>query len=469
MRVAVVSVTVLCVLLLAGCQSDGALAPTENGTGTATPERTETPDASATTVPAQTATATPAPTATPLPPATPSGLWAFDLGRGKQALLYEGDGEVTSQIEASGNVVTVLVTDAEGATASRFRSNGDLIESHDGRGMVVSSANGEHRFYLDLADPAAPALVLEHQGEVVRLEGTRPRLGVSFSPAGDRLLAVSERPGLVAEEVVRTFSVHETTAGRLRMQFEHRALLGSSPVALWSPSGRYVADEGIEGLFVRDTVSGQAWRLGPGGSARWSPLGDRLLAISELGELSIVNIPELDRVDLGGVEGRASVLFDRSGQLAVVTTYADPEGRTGPVTRAFAAEAGVEVASWDGMDTADSSVRGLDPVIALGDGVAAVFSSVSCLDGFVVHHPALGDDGRCLAGANPRWSPRGDFLVYVRDRQLVVLSVSSDSEQVIVRGTPAVSEGGGPVLTWSPDGSWLLIEWTNRPEASESP
>lgn len=472
MKFGLLPIVLLGALLFAACQSDDPLTPVEGVTDTATPEAGETPvppplDILPTTSP--TPTATPPPTPTPLPPATPSGLWVFDLGSGKQALLYDGAGDVTSQIESTGRAVTVHLIEDGGTTASRFRSDGELIETHADRGMIVSSTNGEYRFYLDLADPETPALVLERQGELVRLEGTRPRLGVSFSPTGDRLLTVSERPGQLPDEVVRTFSVHETADGRLRMQFEHRALLGSPAVARWSPSGRFVADEGIEGLFVRDTVTGRAWLLGPGGSAHWSPLGDQLLAVSELGRLAIVDVPELTGVDLGLIEGPASVRFDRSGRLAIVTTYGDAETRTAPTTRAFDVDSGDGVAVWAGLDTADRSIGGAEPAIALGGGVAAVFGSTSCVGGFVVVHPGLGDEERCLTGANPRWSPNGEFLVYARERELVVLGASSDSERVIVRGTPPADGSSAPLLRWSPDGSWLLIEWNAPTEDSPAP
>jgi hypothetical protein len=207
-------------------------------------------------------------------------------------------------------------------------------------------------------------------------------------------------------------------------------------------------------------VTGRAWRLGPGGSARWSPSADRLLAISDLGRLAVVNIPELDGTDLSAVEGPTAVQFDRSGQLAVVTTYADEEQAVPELTRAFEPVSGVEVASWAGVGVGGSSISNLDQVIALTDGVAAVFSSADCAAGFVIYHPALVDAGRCVAGANPRWSPKAEFVVYARDREIVVFSARSDSEQVIVRGTPPAGDIGAPLLRWSPDGSWILIEWT---------
>lgn len=452
-------------VLLAGCRSGETFVP---------PSETATPEVTATStgrpldiLPTVTATAPP-PTPTPIPPATASGLWIFDLGRGKQVLLYEGDDEVRGQIEPSGNTVTATVVGSGGTTARRFRADGAVLESHADRGLIVVSANGESRFYLDISDPAEPQLALEHQGEAVTLEATRPRDGVAFSPSGDRLLTISERPGAVEGEVVRTFSVHTTVDGRLRMQFEHRATFGSPANAYWSPSGRFVADEGIEGLFVRDTVSGRAWRLGPGGSAQWSALGDRLLAITDLGRLAIVDIPDLDGVDLGAIDGPASVSFDRFGRLAIVTTYADVE-RADPTTRAFDVDSGSEVGAWPGLDASGGPIGGSTPAIALDDGVAAVFGSASCAEGFVVQHPALGDEGRCLRGANPRWSPKAQFLVYVRERELVMLSVSSDSERVIVRGTPPAQMDDSPLLRWSADGSWILIQWSVPAAAEAAP
>lgn len=450
--------------LVVGAIAVGAIAcrsaEPSSGTSTATASPEPTATAPIDILPTQTATPVPPPTATPFPPAAANGLWAFDLALGIRTVLHEGDEVPLSRVEGSGDTITATLTDGAEVTALRLQPDGQHLEEHADRGMITSSANGESRFYLDLADVEDPQLVLEHQGEIVRLEGTRPRTGLSFSPAGDRLLAVSDRPGTVDGEEVRTFSVHSTADGRLRMQFEHRASIGTPPVAIWSPSGRYVADRGIEGLFVRDTVSGRAWRLGPSGSARWSPIADQLLVVTDFGRLSIVNVPELDGVDLGPGDPTVTVLFDRSGQLAIATTYEDPDTRTGPTTRAFAVDSGDEVAVWTGVDASSFAVGGRHPVALLDDGIAAVFTaSAGCEDGFVLYHPALSDNGRCVAGTNPRWSPRSQYLVFAREREIVLLSIAEDDERVLTRGTPPAAAGAGPVLRWSPDGSWILIQW----------
>ena len=444
----------------AACSSDEPPTPLATASAVANLEVTATPNTPPLDI-LPTITATPtAPPATPSPAAAPSGLWAFDVARGKQVVLYQGAATVASQIDASDNAATTTITDEGGTTAVRFRPDGTRIEEHADRSLIVTAANGDSRFYLNISDPASPQLVLEHHGEVVRLEGTRPRIGISFSPSGERLLVVSERPGAAEGEVVRTFSVHSTEDGRLRMQFEHQAMLGAPAIANWSPSGRYVADRGLGGLFVRDTVTGRAWRLGPEGSNRWSPLSDQLLAITDLGRLVIVSIPELSGIDLGPIDQSASVSFDRSGQLVIATTYGDPEERGSRSTRAFDVGSGIEIAAWPGMDAARYAVEGLDAVIALHDGIAAIFATATgCDGGFIAIHPALGDDQRCILGANPRWSPNAQLLVYNRDREVVLLSLSSDVERVIARGTPPADLAGGPSLRWSRDGTWILIQW----------
>lgn len=441
-------------LLLMACDPTEEPVPTVPATTAATIEATATP------APPPIAilpTFTPTPTPTPLPAAAPSGLWVFDLARGRQELLYEGTGEVVSRIEPQGNVVSATIADDDGIAAIRFGSNGDRLEEQPDRDLITTSANGENRFYLNLEDPLAQQLVLEHRGAEVSLEGTRPRIGIAFSPSSDRLLTLSERPGPAEGEVVRTYSVHSTADGRLRMQFEHRALAGSAPVARWSPSGRYIADDGLDGLAVRDTVTGTVWLLGPGGSAHWSPIADRLLVITVVGRLSVVSIPDLDGVDLGAIEAGTHVQFDRSGTLVVVTARSQD---TGPNTVVFDADSGLDVGTWPGMDTSRFAIDGGDPVIAVNNGTALFASGATCDRGFVVFHPALSNDEiRCLEGENPRWSPNGQLLVYARGREIVLLSVSSDIERVIVRGTPPPDVSGGPVMHWSPDGSWILIEW----------
>ena len=458
MRVRTALAAMMVMVLVIGCRSGSSATPTASPTPTATPEVTATAESPPLDILPSTPSATPPSTPTPLPPATPSGLWTFDLGSGRQSLLYEGEGVVTSRIEDGGTAVSVLIADPASSTASRHRIGGDVIESYADRGLIVTSANGEHRFYLDGSDPEAPELVLEHLGEVVRLEGTRPRVGVSFSPSADRLLTVSERSATRPGEIIRTFSVHETADGRLRMQFEHRATLGSPVVANWSPSGRYVADEGSEGIFVRDTRSGSAWRMGASGSPRWSAAGDQLLVVSSLERLVIVNFPELDGIDLGPVDGPLFATFDRTGRFALVTSYAD--GGQPSMTRAYEATTGNEVASWPELGIGAVEVLGSGAAIALDEGIAVVLTGPSCLNGFVVHHAALGDPGRCIEGTNPRWSPNGEFLVFTRDREVVVLSVSADTERVIVRGTPPATAAEAPSVRWGPDGSWILIEWS---------
>lgn len=445
-------------VLIAGCPGGGSdPTPTATTIPAATAEATRTPEAPPINI-LPTATPTPAPlTATPIPPAAPTGLWVFDLARARRTVLYEGDATVEAQLDASGNAVTTSVATPDGVTAIRFDLNGDMIEEHPNRGLIASSDNGESRIYLDLEDPETPRLVLERQGAEVGIEGTRPRVGLSFSPSGERLLTLSERAGSVPGEVVRTFSVHSTADGRLRMQFEHRALVGSLTTAYWSPSSRYIADESIAGLAVRDTVTGKAWLLGPGGSARWSPTADQLLVITDLGRLSVVDVPELTGVDLGTAEAGTSVQFDRDGRLAVVTV-AGVDG-AGAHTTAFDVNSGDEVASWPGLDASRATIGGTHPVISVGGGIGALFAGPGCEDGFIAYHPALGDRGRCLSGANPRWSPNGQFLVYARDREVVLLGVAEDEERVIAGGTPPASVDGGPLLRWSSDGSWVLIQW----------
>jgi hypothetical protein len=444
-------------LLLVACDPTEEPVPTTAATTAATIEATATP------APPPIAilpTFTPTPTPTPLPAAAPSGLWVFDLARGRQELHYEGTGEVVSRIEPQGNAVSATVANEEGITATRFGSNGDRLEEHPDRGLITTSANGESRFYLNLEDPEAPQLALEHRGAEVQLEGTRPRVGIAFSPSGDQLLTLSERSGAGQDEVIRTYSVHSATDGRLRMQFEHRVLVGAPELVAWSPSARYVSDQSLDGLFVRDTVTGSAWRLGPRGSYRWSPAADRLIAITDAGRLSIVDIPDLDGVDLGPVDGAARALFDRTGALAIVTSYADPATRGSPTTRAFEVNTGAELAVWPGSEIPRGIVRGAEPVIALDLGIVAAFGTgTGCDGGFVVYHPALGDAERCIEGANPQWSPNAQLLVYAREREIILLSLSSDVERVIARGTPPPDARGGPMMHWSPDGSWLLIEW----------
>ena len=131
-----------------------------------------------------------------------------------------------------------------------------------------------------------------------------------------------------------------------------------------------------------------------------------------------------------------------------------------PTTRAFEVNTGAELAVWPGSEIPRGIVRGAEPVIALDLGIVAAFGTgTGCDGGFVVYHPALGDAERCIEGANPQWSPNAQLLVYAREREIILLSLSSDVERVIARGTPPPDARGGPMMHWSPDGSWLLIEW----------
>ena len=458
-RLSLAAIAPLLALLAVACTGGSDPTPAATATSTALPEVTSTPEAPPINIlPAATATPPP-PTPAPIPPAAATGIWVFDLARARQSPLYEGDALIEARLDGAGNPVTASVITDDGVTAIRFGVDGERIEEHPNRGLITAFANGESRFYVDLEDPEAPRLVLEHQGSEVRIEGTRPRVGLSFSPSGERLLALSERAGAAEGEVVRTFSVHSTVDGRLRMQFEHRALAGSPPVARWSPSSRYIADEGLAGLAVRDTVTGSAWLLGPGGSARWSPIADRLLAITLLGRLSVVEIPALTGVDLGVIDAAAFVQFDREGRLAIVATRAVEEGAE-PSTTAFDVDTGSEVASWPGMSASELAIGGANPVITVSGEIAAVFTAgARCDQGFVVYHPELNDQGRCVEGASPRWSPNGQLLVYARGREIVLLSISSDMERIIASGTPPVDLDGGPLLQWSGDGSWILIQW----------
>lgn len=444
------AIAAVCAIVAAACQTGDSATPTSTAVVAATEVATPVPPP-IDILPTLTPSPTPAPTAIPLPPAAAVGLWVFDTARARHSVLYEGSEAAVATVEGPGDAISVAIETSEGPIAQRFSPGGDLLEEFTDRGAVATSANGEARYYLDLADPEAPQLVLEHQGTIVRLEGTRPRVGIAFSPAGDRLLTLSERPGLLEGEVTRTFSVHNTTDGRLRMQFEHRTTAGSPALAHWSPSGRYIADRGLDGLFVRDTVTGQATRLGPDGSSRWSPAADRLLVITDQRRASTANVPRLDGTDFGPVEEGAVVGFDQSGTLAVIAT--------GTAAQAFDVSSGLEVAAWPGLA---SNPRSEPPaVVQLEAGVAALSTTDACLGGFVVEHPDLGTDGRCIEGSQPRWSPSAQLLVFLRDRDVVLLSLSSDVERVIAQGTPPAGEGRAPTLTWSPDGSWILIQWAN--------
>ena len=438
-------------LFAAACQTGDSATPTSIPALEATATSTPAPPP-IDILPTLTPTPTPRPTATPLPPATPVGLWVFDVARARHSVLYEGAEAAVAHVEAPGDAISIAVAAVDGPAARRFSPGGELLEEFSDRGAVTTAENSEARYYLDLTDAEVPQLVLEHQGTVVRLEGTRSRIGIAFSPAGDRLLTLSERPGILEGEVTRTFSVHNTTDGRLHMQFEHRAIAGSPALGHWSPSGRYIADQGLDGVFVRDTLTGQATRLGPNGSSRWSPVAEQLVVITDQGRASTVNVPRLDGTDFGPVGAGASVGFDQSGTLALIATD--------DTARAFAVSDGVEVSSWSGL----AANPRVDPpvVVQLEAGLAALSTADSCVGGFVVQHHNLGTDGRCIEGAQPRWSPSARLLVFLRDRDVVLLSLSSDVERVIAQGAPSADGPSAPTLEWSPDGSWILIQWAGE-------
>ena len=181
----------------AACSSDEPPTPLATASAVANLEVTATPNTPPLDI-LPTITATPtAPPATPSPAAAPSGLWAFDVARGKQVVLYQGAATVASQIDASDNAATTTITDEGGTTAVRFRPDGTRIEEHADRSLIVTAANGDSRFYLNIKRPRP-----RHSScssTTARSCGSRARDRVSASPSRHQENGYSSSPSVPAQ------------------------------------------------------------------------------------------------------------------------------------------------------------------------------------------------------------------------------------------------------------------------------
>ena len=442
-------------LLLAAC----------TGGGDATPSPTPTPTASATRSPEVSRTPTPPPTSvTPTETSTPipiprAGLYLVDVATEEWHTLDESlRGSIGAWWEHDADTITSWTSSgADIRLARRYGLDGSVIEEHEDRNYITPSPDGRSRYYSLYEDGRFSHSVLEHDGAEVAIAvdyGFRS----GFSPAGDRLLV--DR-GDYIEGTIRvewTFWVIDVTTGAALVEFAGNASPEGTDGgygAQWSPSGRYIATSGLDGLLVHDTTDGSTIRLGAGGSPEWEPAEDALVVETDHGTLEVVRLPSLDRVPLATEGGRRIGRFGMWGRVVAVR-YLDPDRFDDPIVAVYDAATGERIARWEGgVDVRTQQfVRHPDGLVAI-----VLHPSEGCPT-FRLFSPSLPADGRCIDGHNPRLSADGSRIAYFQvdpdvAATLVEYDLAANEERLL--GTIPY-RGEIPLARWNAAGTHLLIQ-----------
>jgi hypothetical protein len=437
-------------LIAFGCLAIALLASCSSGAGSE-------PSSSPTAATEGSATVAPTRALAPSPVSTAVGdfdalIEVFEVATGNRTTLYAGAGATTAWFSADGESVNAGIGDpSAGTRVVQFGLDGSpLYESSTAIQLRIDSS-GTARAYGTLnAAGDAIETTLEVRDEVVPLAAASTTLPLSFSPAGDRVLSFAATSG--TGTLTFDYAVHEVASGDLLATFSSQAVpedQGANPPR-WSPSGRYVAILGTAGLIAHDVEGGAAIAVGANGWTEWSPAEDALLIAAGPNEFRIVRVPDLDTTSLDIETGGATVSFDASGAVVVVSD------RSRRSTVVFDAATGERIEAWGGVAERVRTI-GFEPVIRTDAGLAAVLEEGLGCDGFVVHHPALTLRGQCVDGRNPRWSPDGSTIAFVRRDQLLTLEVATEIERVLITGLPA--EAGGTLARWNRAGTHLLLKW----------
>jgi hypothetical protein len=443
-------------LLLAAC----------TGGGDATPSATPPPTAPTTPPSEVSRTPTPTPTSgtpteTPTPTPVPrAGLYLVDVATEEWHTLDESlRDSVGGWWEYVADTVTSWTRgEGDARIARRYALDGSVIEEHEDRSYITPSRDGRSRYYSLYEDGRFSRSVLEHDGAELPI-AVDYGFGSGFSPAGDRLLVGR---GDYIEGTIRvewTYWVIDVTTGAALVEFAGNASPEGTDGgygARWSPSGRYVASSGLDGLLVHDTTDGSTIRVGVGGSPEWAPAEDALVAETDDGTLEVVRLPSLDRVPLATEGGRPFGRFDASGTAVAVSSFEDPDRFQGPIVTVYDAAAGARLARWEGgVDTRTQQF------IRFSDGIAGiVLGPTEDCPTFRLFSPSLPAGGRCIDGHNPRLSADGSRIAYFRvdpdvAATLVEYDIAANEERLL--GTIPY-RGEIPLARWNAAGTHLLIQ-----------
>lgn len=428
----------LAVLAACGSDSDPSATPTATPTVGATAAPTSGPGT--------------APTVAPPFDSSSSFVALVNLATLQQATIHNGPGTWNAWFEEDGRVVNALVL-GEGVPPRTVRvaTDGSVIADSETELQVRVNADGSARAFGGLNDNAITfQTMLEVDGAIVELEGDPTALPTGFSPTGEYLLSYS---GVAAPEgeAAISYTVHNLD-GSIASTFVNRlspTSVSSSPPA-WSPSGRYFAMLGLQGLAINEVETGQTFLVQANGSTEWSRTEDALIVVTGANELQVLRMPDLETVSLEVSTAGIAFSFDPSGRVVSVSDFARG------TTTVFDAVTGEQLMELGGVAEA-FNVLGFEPVIMTDAGIAAVLETAPGCDGVQIIHPALGNRGQCLVGTNPRWAPDASAVSVTRGPEIVVFNIETLAELVMASGLP--TEGTGTLARWNSRGTQLLLEW----------
>lgn len=431
--------TAAAMAVVIGCSSGSDSTATPTGTATGSPTT------------AATGTATAGPGALTPTSGDASFVAVIDLATGQATTRFESDEIWNTWFEAGGEAVNALVL-SEGARPRtvRLAVDGGVLDDSTDALQLRLNADGTARAFGGPVDESFFQTFMEVDGERVVLEGEVTALPVGFSPQGDQLLSYLGVPPTVEGEAAISYTVHSLD-GSVATVFVNR-LSATDPAGqvTWSPSGRYVAATGLDGLTAHDVESGETITLGASGNTEWSPVADELIVIAGADELQVVQVPSLETVSIAVNTNGVAASFDPTGQ--VVTVSDRPRG----ITTIFDATTGEELLALSGVAEA-VNVVGFEPVIMTDAGLAVAVEGARTCEGILAIHPGLGVRGQCLIGTNPRWAPDASALAFTRGSEVVVFEIEGLTELVVASDVPEA--GGGTLARWNDGGTHLLLEW----------